>query len=124
MISESGFISLAKSTGQLRTVRTQGAIEKVKDPMKRKEPVSTRKLARELKILERSVCRILRDNLLLKPYKKTVKPFLTDTERAKRVKLANWIRKNYRKEDTMRILFSNEKMYDIDGIYNSQNDRV
>ena len=54
MISESGSISLTKSTGRLSTARTQGAIEKVKDRMKRKEPVSARKLARELKISERS----------------------------------------------------------------------
>ena len=31
---------------------------------------------------------------------------------------------NFRKENTMKILFSNEKMFDIDGIYNSQNDRI
>ena len=29
-----------------------------------------------------------------------------------------------RKEDTMRILFSDEKKFDPDGIYNSQNDRI
>jgi hypothetical protein len=27
-------------------------------------------------------------------------------------------------EDTMRILFSDEKIFDIDGVYNSQNDRM
>ena len=42
----------------------------------------------------------------------------------KRVKFANWIRTNFRKENTMKILFSDEKMFDIDGIYNSQNDRI
>ena len=28
------------------------------------------------------------------------------------------------KEDTMKILFSDEKLFDIDGIYNTQNDRI
>ena len=41
----------------------------------------------------------------------------------KRIKFANWIRTNFRKENTMKILLSNE-MFDIDGIYNSQNDRI
>ena len=36
----------------------------------------------------------------------------------------NWIRTNVRKEDTMKILFSDEKLIDIDEIYNSQNDRI
>ena len=37
---------------------------------------------------------------------------------------ANWIQANIRKENTMKILFSDEKMFDIDGICNSQNDRI
>ncbi|CAF3966827.1 unnamed protein product [Rotaria sp. Silwood1] len=37
---------------------------------------------------------------------------------------ANWIRHNFRKEETMRILFSDEKMFDLDGMYNSQNDII
>ena len=37
---------------------------------------------------------------------------------------ANWLRHNFRKEDTLRILFSDEKMFDLDGMYNAQNDRL
>ena len=37
---------------------------------------------------------------------------------------ANWERKKFWKEDTMRILFSHEKMFDLDGIHNSENDRT
>ena len=37
---------------------------------------------------------------------------------------ANWLRTNFRKEDTMRMFFSDGKFFDIDGVYNSQNDRV
>ena len=29
-----------------------------------------------------------------------------------------------RKEDTLRIVFSDEKFFDIDDVYNSQNERV
>jgi len=49
---------------------------------------------------------------------------LTDEHKEKRIQFANWIRTNFRKEDTMKILFSDEKMFDIDGVYNSQNDRI
>ena len=44
--------------------------------------------------------------------------------KTKRKNFANWIRKNFKKEKTMKILFSNEKMLDIDGVYNSQNGRI
>lgn len=124
MISESGSISLSKSSGRLRTVRTKGAIQKVKNRLKRKASVSARKLALELEMSDRSMRRILRDDLGVRPYKKTVQPCLTGAQKAKRVQFVNWIRRHFRKEATMRILFFDEKMFDIDGIYNAQNDRV
>ena len=49
---------------------------------------------------------------------------LSDEHKAKRLKFANWLRTNFRKKDTMKILFSDEKLFDIDGIYNSQNYRI
>ena len=49
---------------------------------------------------------------------------LTDAHKEKRIRFANWIRNNFKKDDTMKILFSDEKMFDIDGVYNSQNDRI
>ena len=94
LINNTGAISLSKPPGGTRTIRTKGTIQKVKD------------------------------DLHLKPYKKIVEPFITDEQKAKRVRFANWIRNNFRKEDTMRILFSDEKMFDIDGVYNAQNERV
>ena len=125
MISDTGSINLSKSSGRLRTIRTKGAIQKVKNRLKQKKPVSARKLTLELEISERSVRRILKDDLNLKPYKKIVQPRLTDDHKTKRVQFAkNWVRKNFREEDTMRILFSDEKMFDIDGMCNAQNDRV
>ena len=39
-------------------------------------------------------------------------------------KFANYIRTNFRKEETMRILFSDENFFDIDGVCKSRNDRV
>ena len=60
----------------------------------------------------------------MKPHKETVGPLLKDEHKAQWKKFANWARKKFRKEDTMRILFSDEKMFDLDGIYNSENDRI
>ena len=56
-----------------------------------------------------SAYRILRKDLKMKPYKKTVEPLLKDEHKAQPKKFANWARKKFRKEDTMRILFSDEK---------------
>ena len=53
-----------------------------------------------------------------------VEPALTEQHKEKRKRFANWIRTNFRKQETLKILFSDEKMFDIDGVYNTQNDRI
>jgi len=123
-IRDTGTITLSKSTGRQRTIRTKAAIKKIKHRWERRKSVSSRKLARELSISRRSVQRMLRDDLGLRAYKILNEPLLTNEHKEKRIKFANWIRTNFRKDDTMRFVFSDEKMFDIDGIYNSQNDRI
>ena len=124
MVRETGTIQLSKSPGRPRTVRTKESIRKVKARLNRKRKVSIRKLIHELDISYGSVRRILKNDLRLRPYKMVVEPLLTDEHKEKRKKFSNWVRTHFRKEDTMNILFSDEKLFDIDGIYNSQNNRV
>lgn len=50
--------------------------------------------------------RILKNDLGLRAYKILNEPLLTDDHKAKRVQFATWIRTNFRKEDTIMILFS------------------
>ena len=124
MYREEGSINLRKPTGCPRTIRTKATIQKVERKMSRKIPPSAIKLAVEMGLSETTVRRVFREDVKLKPYKIKVKPLLTDQHRENRKRFANWIRTNFRKEDTMRILFSDEKMFDIDGVYNSQNQRI
>ena len=118
-IRNNGSVVLSKSPGRPRTIRTKGAIQKVKSRLSRRKSVSSRKLARELGISRTSVQRVLKYDLHLQAYKVRNEPLLTDEHKEKRKTFANWIRTNFRKEDTMKILFSDEKMFDIDGVYNS-----
>ena len=101
-------------------------IQKVKKRMKciKKKRVSIRKLAGELDISNESVARILKQDLEYRSYKKRVQSALTYFEKSTRMKFANWVRHNFRKEDTLRILFSNGKTFDLDGMYNAENDRI
>lgn len=124
MAEETGSIDLAKPPGRPRTIRTKGAIKKVKQRLQSRKKVSTRKLAIDLSMSRTSIQRILKSDLGLRAYKKIIEPRLTDEQKIKRKQFANWVRNNFRKEQTMNILFSDEKMFDLDGIYNSQNDRI
>ena len=49
---------------------------------------------------------------------------MTDTEKLKRKKFANWVRTNFKREGTFQILFSDTKIFDIDGVCNAQNNRM
>ncbi|CAF1183602.1 unnamed protein product [Rotaria magnacalcarata] len=122
-IRDTGSINLSSPLGCHRIIQTKGAIQKVKSRLEHWKPVSSRKVARELGISRTSAQRILKNDLGLRAYKIQNEPLLTNEHKEKRMKLANWIRTNFRKENTMKTLFSDE-MFDIDGIYNSQNDRI
>jgi hypothetical protein len=123
MIDETGTIKLTLTPGPQRTLRTKGAIKKVKRMMQQKT-VSTRKLGLELGMSRMSAHRILQDDLGCRPYKYLIEPALFEEHKEKRKKFAKWIRTNFRKQETLKILFSVEKMFDIDGVYNTQNDRI
>ena len=84
MIRETGSIELSTSPGRSRTIRTKESIKKVKHRLNRKKNVTSRKLAVELNISRTSVRRILKSDLLLRPYKKIVEPLLTDKHREKK----------------------------------------
>ena len=92
--------------------------------MKHRHDFSCRKIARYLRISRTSAQRILKDDLKLKSYRIKVQPKISEEQKAKRLKFSNWIQTNFRQEDTLIFLFSDDEMFDIDGIYNSQNERI
>ena len=72
-----------------------------------------------------STYRIFRKDLKMKSYKRTAKPLLKDEHKAQRKKFTNWARKKVpERGDNENRFFSDEKMFDFDDIYNSENDRV
>ena len=103
MIRDTGKITLFKSTDRLRTVRTAANIRKVKHRHDRLQVFSCRKIGRDLRISRASAQRILKDDLKLKSYRIKVQPKISEDQKAKRLKFANWIRTNFRKEDTLRF---------------------
>ena len=81
-------------------------------------------MAQDFDVSRTTVRRILKEDLGCYAYKKLIEPLMTDAQKDKRKKFANWIRTNFNKEQTLRFVFSDDKMFDVDGIYNSHNDRI
>ena len=120
IVRVTGSTNLSSPPGGQRTIRTKEVIQKIKHRLERRKPVSSRKTARQLGISGTSIRGILRNDLGLRAYKVQNEPLLSNEHKEERVKFPNSIRTNFRKENTMKILFSDEKLLDIDGIYNSQ----
>ena len=123
MIRKTGSIQLSTPPGGPRFAQTSKTIQKVKHKLNQ-QMVSLRSLAKDYSISKSSAYRILKDNLKLCTYKMRIEPKLTEEHKNKRKKFVNWVGHNFRKEDTMRILFSDEKIFDLDGMYNCQNQRI
>ncbi|CAF1212118.1 unnamed protein product [Rotaria magnacalcarata] len=121
-VRNTGSIELSSPPGRPRTTRTKANILKAKQRLDQKR-VSTRRSAAEMNISKSSIHRILRKDLGCFPDKKIKQPKLTMFEK-RTVKFSNWVLNNYTKSDITRWLFSDEKYFDLNGIYNNQNDRI
>ncbi len=124
MYLKTGNIDLKTPPGPPRIVRTKSMIQKVKKRFESQARQSGRKVARQLGISQSSLARITRQDLGLHAYRITIEPKLTDVQKQARVTFAYWVRRTLRKADIRKILFSDEKYFGVDGIYNRQNDRV
>ena len=125
MFKESGEINLKSPAGRKRSKRTKRLIKQVKVHLcEAKHKMSTRKLAKVHNVSRSTMQRLIKDDLGYKSYIKRVAPKLTDTQKQKRFSFGIWTRKNVRKSSSKKILFSDEKKFDIDGVYNRQNDRI
>ncbi|CAF4320388.1 unnamed protein product [Rotaria magnacalcarata] len=71
MIRQTDSITLSSPPGCPRSARTKENIQKVKHRLRRKKRVSALKLSMELDISDRSVRRILKNDLGLRAYKKS-----------------------------------------------------
>lgn len=124
MFVENGTIDLRTSSGRKRTARSRENVQRTKRLLKGKKRVTIRKLVDKLGISVGSAQRIMTKDLKLHPYKLRKEPNLTDDQKASRVRFFHYIKNNFKKSDTENILFSDEKRFTINGVYNSQNDRV
>ena len=64
------------------------------------------------------------NDLRLKSQKTIIESSPSDDQKIKWKQFANRLRTNLRKENISRILFSDKEFFDIDGVYNSENERV
>lgn len=123
-LRDTGSVKNRPGSGQPRTARTKERVKRIREKIRRNPNRSGRKLAREEQISQRSMRRILKDELQLKPYKKRKRHGLSDKQRVERVKRSKTLLKRHDAEDVKNIIFSDEKLFTTEVKMNAQNDRV
>ena len=68
--------------------------------------------------------RIIKEDLHLRCYRVLTQPKLTNDHKKKRISFAYWVRKSLRKKDHDRILFTDEKYFSLEGVFNRRNECV
>ncbi|CAF4492964.1 unnamed protein product, partial [Rotaria sp. Silwood2] len=119
-----GTIDLKTPTGRPRIIRTKHLIRKLKQRFTDKGRRSARQLSKSLGASRGTMGRIIREDLHLHAYHITTQPNLQDYHKQRRISFAYWVRKSLRKKDHRKILFTDDKYFGLNGIFNRQNDRV
>ena len=85
---------------------------------------SVRKMAKELKISRGSLQNIMKKDLGLSSYKRRKVHFLTKSMKVKRLSRSKCLLSRFATHGLDQVLFSDEKLFTIEEVSNSQNDRI
>lgn len=122
--NETGSIAKRNNGGPRRTATSPEMVRKLKKRIDRNPKQSANKLARDLKVSHRSVRRMLKIDLQLKPYKIQKVQDLTPAQKKVRLERARVLKALAASGDLPNIVFSDEKIFTIQQFVNKQNDRV
>ncbi|KAF2899948.1 hypothetical protein ILUMI_06238 [Ignelater luminosus] len=105
-------------------LRTPKLIKKVRESLRRNCAGLCRKLAKTYGVSRRVMQRILKDDLRMTAYKKRKIHGITDAQRKKRYERIRELQRRYGLEDVKNIIFSDEKLFVLEDVFNPQNGRL
>ena len=110
-------------SGRKRSVRTKNTIKAVENRIRR-NPLRKQKIMREMGISPRSMSRIIKHDLKMSAYRRMTGQRLTVSLKKIRAERATTLLSRYANSAHRKILFSDEKIFNIEQKYNRQNDKV
>ncbi|CAG4939817.1 unnamed protein product [Parnassius apollo] len=120
--SETGSIKKRYGGGRRCTGTAPVVVVKVRHRLDRNPARSAKQLAQDLNVSNRSVHRILKEKLKVKPLKKkNISQKLTALQRSKRLERSKEL---IRSGELPNLVFSDEKTFCVEQFLNKQNDRV
>lgn len=121
---ETGTTEKRKSSGRPRSRRTPAMLTALKARIRRNPRRSQSKLALQMKVSRKTIQRALKIDLKLKALKRGTCHMLTVPQKIFRVKKCRRLLKRYGAEKVKSILFTDEKLFNVEEHFNRQNDRV
>lgn len=121
---ETGTTNDRPRSGRPATAVTSVNVKRLRDKIRYDPKRSLRKLSKELNISERSARRIVKSRMGLRPIKLQKTHALTDQMKATRLQRCRELLKRFKPADTLDILFTDEKLFNIEQSFNHQNDRI
>lgn len=121
---ETGGVSDRKHTGRPRSVRTAKLVKNVKARIRRNPRRSGRKLAGEMGTSHTTMRRVLKEDLGLMPLKMRKTQMLNQRTKRARKERCQALLQRFTPDKLDRILFSDEKLFQVEAKWNTQNNRV
>lgn len=121
---ETGSIKKRYGGGRKCTATSHTNIEKIRQRMNRKSARSAIKMAQDLNVSEKSVRRVLKITLKLKPLKKNTCQELNHAQKKMRLKRSKALIRMYDCGQLPNLVFSDEKTFCVEQFVNKQIDRV
>lgn len=121
---DTGSIKKRHKGGQSLTATSPANIKTVRERLRREPRRSGRKLAKELKISQDSVRRIIKNKLHKTTYKIQKIHQLTDAQKKVRAERVKRLLARHAKHEIPNIVFSDEKIFTVEQVVNKQNDRI
>lgn len=121
---ETGGISDRPRSGRPPSVVTSSKIDAVRKRIKRDPHRSMRKMAKQLNVSRETMRRIVKLKLGLVPYRMQKAAILSEKNKKVRLERVRGLLARTRSGEHKRTLFSDEKLFTVEAVYNPQNNRV
>ena len=111
-------------SGRPRTVRTPQKVKAVEARIRRNPLRKQKIMSREMRISQRSMSRIIKHDLKLGAYRRSVGHLLTQSLKQNRVIKCKRLLSRYANNKHRKILFTDEKIFTVEEKFNKQNDKI
>jgi inhibitor of nuclear factor kappa-B kinase subunit alpha len=116
--------TIRKAHDRKRPKRNKAMLKRIREKVRRNPARSMRQLAKDEVVSTTTMWRAMKNDLKLFPFKKRGRQLLSEATKKKRLERGRQILKKLKQDTSSPVLWTDEKLFTVQAIYNPQNDRV